>query len=93
MSSSPRGSSHVTRLGTISYAEYKIERIECGSTNCLLCMVSYIVTLENSFHAQCFFSKCLCAKSGTRPKHQRSDKFRYRILLNIRLPYISHQLV
>lgn len=45
---------------TILFAENKIERFECCSTNCLLCMVSYSVS-RKKVSCSVLLLQCLCA--------------------------------
>lgn len=67
----------VTRLETNQCRERKIERFERCSTKCLLCMVSYTVSLEKGIvSCSVLLLQMPLRQSGTRQKYQRSREIR-----------------
>lgn len=82
----------MSRSWSLSHVEHKIECIECCSLDFLLCVVSYIVSLKKSIPAQSSFSNAF-APVRYQPKTTTVQQTRDRILLNVHLPDISHQLV
>lgn len=72
-----RVQSCVTRLETSQFRECKIERFERCSTKCLLCMVSYTVSLEKGIvSCSVLLLQMPLRQSDTRPKYQRSREIR-----------------